>query len=163
MSRKRARTRRRSRGMGKPAGDPRAQRRKAYARLFRRVGLEDPWQQLPRRCREALCSQYRPVHWRVQPTARARRHERAAVVAALVEEVLDDRRFGHALGDDHVTIRETMDLLVPLAERIETDRRAWAGEPWAELAEALDGELSTALTARCTYHRGSAARSGGRS
>ena len=115
----------------------RSQRRKAYERLFRRLGLDDVWHALPKRCREQLYL-YDPLRWDVSLTSRARRHERARDLAALIADVPESRRYGYDCAAGRITIREAADLLVPVALQMHEDGQRYEADVWAELVEALD-------------------------
>ena len=117
-------------------GDPRAQRRKAYQRLFRRLGLTEAWLRLPKRTEEHLYG-YEPIDWQVTLTRRARGHERAGTIAALVEQVLRDPMYGYPCNGAQVAFREALDLLQPLVRLIEHEPGSWDAERGAALKAGL--------------------------
>ena len=107
-----------------PAGDPRSQRRKAYQRLFHRLGLADAWRRLPRRCREHLYA-YQPIDWQVRRTARARRHERAGELASVVEGVVHSPERGCPCDGEWGSFAEAVDLLLPLVRTVDEEPDVW--------------------------------------
>jgi len=141
MSRNRTQRRQRKRPHRRPAvtiphGDGWSQMRRTYEKLFRRLGMAELWERLPKRLREEL---YRvlPIRSEVKMTRRARESDRARVAAEMITTILDDEKRGLSCGSGTVSLRQALGLVRPVADLAVEDLAEQDGGLSSELMEAL--------------------------